>query len=353
MNPIETKILLSQGYAEEEFLRSFSAGALHHSLLITGGMGVGKATFAYRAARYVFAHNNPGAKAGFAPALDMGSLVPPEGDEEADYGDGAGVDEPGGVPETPAAEPDNGALALPPSHSVYDRMLSGALADFKIVERGYIGADRAKRRTEITVEQVRALNEFFSTTPAEGGYRVALIDSADEMNANAQNALLKLLEEPPATSIIMLVCHNPGRVLGTIRSRCRAIRLGRISDADMERLAGIHLPGLAGADRAEALRFARGSIGRAVRFCGFGGPDMARALASGDLRRLAALVSSDEHFEIFSDMLLSMLNGKIRAAPGEAAFRARDAVRRRISEARLNLDRAAVVISLMHMVEKC
>jgi DNA polymerase-3 subunit delta' len=363
LNPIETKILLSQDSAQDEFLRSFKSGSLHHSLLITGEAGVGKATFAYRAARYIFAHNNPGGGVGgalfasasaSAPSLDLDGLALSSVDDEAEESGDEDLGVSGDVPARPvAAISDGGALALPPSHPVYERMLAGAVSDFKVLEREYVGADRAKRRTEITVEQVRSLKEFFSTTSSEGGYRVALIDSADEMSASAQNALLKLLEEPPSDSVVMLVCHNPGLVLDTIRSRCRKIRLGRIGDADMQALIDVHLPGLAAADRDEVLRFARGSIGRAIRFHDSGGPAIAAAVASGDTKRLAAIVTTDDRFEIFAQVLSMSLDGRIKADPDGAAFKVRDAVRRRLGEARLNLDRTALVISLMHMVGKC
>jgi DNA polymerase-3 subunit delta' len=125
--------------------------------------------------------------------------------------------------------------------------------------------EKTKRmKTQIAVEDVRKINGFMSLTPAEGGWRVVVVDGAEEMNAASANALLKILEEPPPRAILLLVCSAPGRLLPTIRSRCRRLRLGPLDDAAMATLLGQYLPGLDVDERGRLVTLAEGSPGRAV-----------------------------------------------------------------------------------------
>ena len=117
------------------------------------------------------------------------------------------------------------------------------------------------------------------------GWRVVVIDSIDELNRNAANALLKILEEPPAQALIILVSHAPGRLLPTIRSRCRRLTLGPLDERVMEELLGRYSPGLAEADRRLLMRIAEGSIGRALEIAAAGGLDLYRDIA-GQLLQL-------------------------------------------------------------------
>lgn len=131
-----------------------------------------------------------------------------------------------------------------------------------LVRRGW--DERAKRlKTQITVDEVRKLQGFLAMSVTDGGRRVIVIDPADEMNPNAANAVLKLLEEPPAGAVFLVISHNPSALLPTIRSRCRALRLDPLGPADLaDALAGI---GLTISDRAEAVAaLSAGSVGRAV-----------------------------------------------------------------------------------------
>ena len=173
--------LLGHRDAEATILEAIRAGRMHHAWLITGPEGVGKATLAYRFARRLLA----------------------------------------GQPRDPAAEP---SLALEPADPVFRRVAAGSHADLLTIERMF--NEKTKRmRTQIAVEDVRTINGFMSLTPAEGGWRVVIVDGAEELNQASANALLKILEEPPPRAILLLVCAAPGRLLPTIRSRCRRLRL--------------------------------------------------------------------------------------------------------------------------------
>ena len=132
-------------------------------------------------------------------------------------------------------------------------------------------------RTQIAVEDVRRISAFMSLTPAEGGWRVAIVDGAEEMNQSSANALLKILEEPPPRAMLLLVCAAPGRLLPTIRSRCRRLRLDPLRPEPMERLLAAYLPDLAADERDRLVTVAEGSPGRALLLARGGGAGDRRA----------------------------------------------------------------------------
>jgi DNA polymerase III subunit delta' len=186
---------------------------MHHAWLITGPEGVGKATLAYRFARRLLA-----------------------GSPEAD------------------------SLALDPANSIFRRVAAGSHADLLTIER--VLNEKTKRmKTQIAVEDVRRINGFMSLTPAEGGWRVVVVDGAEDLNGASANALLKILEEPPARAILLLVCAAPGRLLPTIRSR---LRLTPLADEPMGQLLAQYLPQLGAQERGRLITLAEGSPGRAM-----------------------------------------------------------------------------------------
>jgi DNA polymerase-3 subunit delta' len=214
--PRANPILLGHPEAEATILGAIQAGRMHHAWLITGPEGVGKATLAYRFARRLLAGRQAEA-----------------------------------------------SLALDPADPVFRRVAAGSHADLKTIER--VLNDKTKRmQAQIPVEKVREINGFMSLTPAEGGWRVVVVDGAEELNQASANALLKLLEEPPPRAILLLVCAAPGRLLPTIRSRCRRLRLTPLADETMGQLLAQYLPQLAANDRGRLITLAEGSPGRAL-----------------------------------------------------------------------------------------
>jgi len=182
-HPRETAVLIGQEAAEREFLEARGAGRLHHAWLISGPRGVGKATLAWRIARFL-----------------LTTPVTADGRPDAS---------------APPASLDSDWNA-----PVARRVLALSEPRLFLLRRPW-DAKAERLRQEITVDEVRKLRSFFGLSVADGGRRVVIVDAADEMNVNAANALLKLLEEPPANTVILLVSHQPSRLLPTIRSRCR------------------------------------------------------------------------------------------------------------------------------------
>ena len=237
-HPRETQRLIGQGAAEARFLEAFNADRLHHGWLLTGPRGVGKATLAWSIARFLLAT---------PPAQDSGGL----------FGDAPPV------PQT---------LEISPDHPVARRIMAGSDSGLFHITRS---ADdkTGKLRSMIVAQDVRSLNRFLHLSAADGGRRVVIIDSADEMNVQAANALLKMLEEPPDRTTLLLVSHQPARLLPTIRSRCRELRLSSLGAADMQ--DALDQAGVSAGENATALAaLADGSVGEAVRLSNLGGLDI-------------------------------------------------------------------------------
>jgi DNA polymerase III, gamma/tau subunits len=237
--PRDNHALTGHAVAEKAFLDAWNSGRLAHAWLLSGPKGIGKATLAYRIARFVLAGG----------------------------GDGGGLF--GGPPDS---------LALAPEHPVSRRVSAGGHADLRVVERGYSDDKKSKLKTEIVIDDVRGIGGFMSLTPAEGGWRVVVIDSADEMNRNAANAVLKVLEEPPRNALMLLVSHSPGRLLPTIRSRCRRLALHPLPEPIVADLLAGYRPDLGADDIAALARLGEGSIGKALGLAAEGGLDLYRDL---------------------------------------------------------------------------
>jgi DNA polymerase-3 subunit delta' len=246
--------LIGHEAAEAALLDMHAAGRLPHALLICGPRGIGKATFAYRLARFLFVE---AAEAAAAAASSGGGL----------FGDAA----------APAAVRAPTTLHVAPEHPVFRRVAGGGHADLMTVERGF-DVRRKRARAEIVVDDTRSIAGFLHLTSAENGWRIVIVDSADEMNRNAANALLKILEEPPKRALLLLVSHAPGRLLPTIRSRCRKLVLRALPDATVEQLLARHRPDLTPGDAAALARLAAGSIGDALALAEVGGLDLYRAM---------------------------------------------------------------------------
>ncbi|HIJ42675.1 MAG: DNA polymerase III subunit delta' [Rhodospirillales bacterium] len=236
--PRKTPDLVGHAEAEKVLFEAFHRGRLVHAWLICGPRGIGKATLAFRFARFVLARG--------AGEAATGALF-------------------GGAP--PAAAEN---LYVGPSEPVFRRVASGGHADLLTIERT-AHPTTGKMRSEIAVDDIRGIAPFLSLTAAEGGWRVVVIDGADEMNANSANALLKTLEEPPKRGLFLLVAHNPGNLPATIRSRCRMLRLKPLAEDHVAALAARFSPDLTAGEATELARLAEGSPGRALALAKGGG----------------------------------------------------------------------------------
>src|SRR3981081_1857220 len=191
VHPRETTALFGHREAETALLNAFRSGRIPHAWLIGGAQGIGKATLAYRMARFVLSHRNP-----LAPAVQRAET-----------------------------------LAVDPSDPVARQIAAEAHGGLLVLERGL--NDRGVLRTVITVDETRETISFFGSTAAVEGWRVCIVDTVDELNPNAANALLKILAERPGQSLFLRVSHAPARVLPTIPSRCRKLALRPLASGDV------------------------------------------------------------------------------------------------------------------------
>ena len=195
---------------------------------------------------------------------------------------------------------------MDPTHPVFRRVASGGHADLRTVERT-INPKTNKLRDESVVDDVRNIGAFLGLTPAEGGWRVVVIDSADDMNRNAANAVLKVLEEPPRRAILLLVSHAPGRLLATVRSRCRTLVLQALSEPTVLALLKDYCPDLGADEQAALATLSDGSIGRALDLAADGGVELYRDM----LRVLNGLPRLDfGELNAFTDMIRDHRDGR-------------------------------------------
>lgn len=233
-HPRETETLFGQAHAEAEFLSAFNTGRLHHGWLLTGPRGVGKATLAWRIARFL--------------------LATPEAQDDGLFG----------------APPPPETLDVANDHPVSRRLAALSDPGLFLLRRG--PTDKGdKLAADIRVDEVRKLKNFFSLSAADGGRRVVIVDAADEMNPSSANAILKLLEEPPARTTLLMISHQPARLLPTIRSRCRELRLAPL-DPDAMQAALEQAEADIAPDQITALNeLSQGSVGAAIRLLNLDG----------------------------------------------------------------------------------
>jgi DNA polymerase-3 subunit delta' len=186
--------------------------------------------------------------------------------------------------------------------------------------------DKKKRlRSEIVVDRARAVPDFLHLTPAEGGWRVVVIDGAEALNTESANAVLKVLEEPPPRAVLILACSAPGRLLPTIRSRCRRLKLSPLDETAMTALLARYLPDTPEDQRARLASIAEGSPGRALALAGGGGVAIADlvsrvlddlpGLDAGRAHEVADVAARDEAaFGVFMDLLTRTLAAAVRDA---------------------------------------
>lgn len=297
-HPRETQVLFGHGEQQADFLRSFNSGRLHHAWMLTGPKGVGKATLAWRLARFLLA----------APDADGGMFAPPP-------------------PQT---------LDVSPDHPVARRLLQGAEPRHFLLRRGPNDKETALSQV-ISVDEVRKMKTFFTLSAADGGRRTAIIDSLDEMNTAASNALLKLLEEPPANVTLFLIAHQPARLLPTIRSRCRELRLAPLAAQDLADALTQAGGDVAPEDRTALAELSGGSVGEAFRLTHLDGLklytalirlfatlprlDRPQALALADLASTRGAAETFDLLVTLTDLFLARLarRGTTGQTPSEAA----------------------------------
>lgn len=284
-NPRKTLALMGQEAALAIAARAIRGGRPPQAWLISGPPGVGKATLAFRIARYLLAHGATGK----------------------------------GAPD----------LSLPANDPVSLQVASGAHPGLLLLQRG-INPKTGKLRTELIVDEVRRLSGFFHLTSGAGGWRIAIVDTADEMNDEAANAGLKILEEPPRRAMLLLLSNTPGRLLPTLRSRCQRLVLRPLEENILADALKHHLPQRNETERAQLARLSGGSLGAALQLAGSEGqvlaaeaerlienaaaPDLVALLALGD-----KLFRVSDGLDKFGGFLAEALAARIRARAHQGA----------------------------------
>jgi DNA polymerase-3 subunit delta' len=311
-------MIFGHSEAVEQFRKAWDSRSLHHAWLLAGPRGVGKAHFARAAARRILAE-------AAGPTFDASDLETPQ------------------------------------DHPIAKLIAAGSHPDMRWLER-LENEKTGNINRNIKVDQVRELGEFMALSPALSDWRLAVIDSIDELEPSAANALLKMLEEPPPNTLFLLVSHAPGRLLPTIRSRCRRLQFHRLADDAMTSVLEEQLPDVNGAERQRLVSLAHGSVGRALAFASLElGPleeDAIQILRHGDAdnsRRSAlagqlARKAAADRYAAFLDFLPSLVAKETRTLAEPQRERALDAYQR-IRELtaiapRLSLDPAATVFQL-------
>jgi len=252
-HPRVTAALFGQAVAETALLDAYRSGRVPHAFLIVGPKGIGKATLAYRMARFVLAHPDPAARAVQAAS----------------------------------------SLEVEAKNPVARRIAAQAQPDFLVLERTL--NDKGVLHKQIQVDDIRKTVTFFGSTAGEGGWRIAIVDAVDELNRSGANALLKVLEEPPRRALLLLVAHSAARVPATLRSRCRILTLRPLAEPDVAAALAAAI-GIAAddPDLAAAAAAAEGSVARALSFLDEGALAL-RQRALDLLQRLPALDAMQMH----------------------------------------------------------
>jgi DNA polymerase-3 subunit delta' len=221
-HPREATTLFGHSAAEGALLAAYSSGRVPHGILIAGPKGIGKATLAYRFARFVLSHPDPTAR---------------------DVQDAT-------------------SLQVDPTNPIARRIAAQSQPDLLVIERTL--NERGTLRNQIAVDDVRRTVPFFGSTAGEGGWRIVIIDAVDDLNRSGANALLKVLEEPPRRGLLLLVAHSTARVLPTLRSRCRIISLRPLAQADVAAALTAVARSQGDDEEVAAAAAAGGSVNRAL-----------------------------------------------------------------------------------------
>jgi len=325
IHPAANTRLFGHIEAQEFLARSYRTGKSHHAILIEGPEGIGKATLAFRFANYVLSNPEPG----LAPV----TIPDPE-----------------------------------PSTPISRQILSGASHNLLHLSRP-VDEKTGKVKSAITVDEVRRAGHFFSQTSGTGNRRIVIIDPADDLNRNAANAILKILEEPPRGAMFLVLSHAPGKLLPTIRSRCQTLRLSPLSDGDLNEALSALGQSLDGGRTEETVRvLAKGSVSRALKLMNYGGLDIIAAfdeIVTGEgpsarkaMHRLADVLSgkdSEVIFTFFLEHLSEYLVEQARSAALQGQLAIADRRAKLVSEivekitvsTAYNLDKKQTLLSIL------
>ncbi|WP_417674325.1 DNA polymerase III subunit delta' [Roseibium sp.] len=331
--PRERARLIGHRETEQALLNAYRSERLHHAWILGGPKGIGKATLAYRFARFIIAHPDRfGAEVAAASDLD-----------------------------------------LAPTHPVFMQVASGGNPNLLHLRRPW--DDKAKRfKTELPVDEVRRTVSFFGTTASSSAWRICIVDAADDMNISSANALLKVLEEPPARCLFLVLSHAPGRLLPTIRSRCRRLDLDPLSETEIAEGLSELAPQATADPQAlkELTRFADGSLRSALTLLAGDGLAIAKGFtalagqvpkvdiaALHGLGDLVAARNQDDNWEAFLHIWRMWLHERMRQMSGGRAAdmlpfaELWEAANRMASDTEaLNLDRKQVVLSFFQRLSK-
>jgi DNA polymerase-3 subunit delta' len=311
-------VIVGQDRAVEQFASAWASRKLHHAWLLAGPKGVGKASFAHAAARRVLAE----------------AAGPP-------------FDPPG--------------IETPDDHPIVKLIEAGSHPDMRWLER--LPRERGEGLARnISVAQIRDLGEFLGLTSALSAWRVAVIDTVDELEPSGANALLKMLEEPPPNTIFFLVSHAPGKLLPTIRSRCRRLEFQKLDDDAMTSILQVHAPGVSAAERQKIIAMSFGSVGRSLAFAELGLAKLEDAALAilrqgdptnarrSDLASELGKKAAADRYVAFLDLAPSLIAREARHLEGVPRERALDAYAKARELAtiapRLALDPAATVFQI-------
>ncbi|CAN7507693.1 DNA polymerase III subunit delta' [Pararhizobium sp. LjRoot255] len=322
--PAENTKLFGHAEAEHFLAQSYRSGKGHHAILIEGPAGIGKATLAFRFANHVLTYPDQ-------------SLAPAE-----------------------LTDPD-------PTSIVSRQIASGASHNLLHLTRP-VDDKTGKVKSAITVDEVRRAGKFFSQTSGTGNWRIVIVDPADDLNRNAANAILKILEEPPKRSLFLVLTHAPGKLLPTIRSRCLPLQLKPLApDALRDAMTNLGFDH-SGPDAQKVLAAADGSVSEALKLINYGGLDIMTAFETilagqgpairRDMHKLADVLSAKDNETIF-DFFSALASGHIMRVARQAAVagdiaraerfaRLSATIAERLSLAQAyNLDRKQTVLSIL------
>ena len=324
ISPAENPRLFGHEQAEAFLAQSYRSGKGHHAVLIEGPEGIGKSTLAFRFANHVLSYPDPAEAPEFL------------------------------------ADPD-------PASIISRQIASGASHNLLHLTRP-VDDKTGRLKSAITVDEVRRAGKFFSQTSGTGNWRIVIIDPADDLNRNAANAILKILEEPPKRAMFLVLSHAPGKLLPTIRSRCLPLKLAPLGPEPLARAMRNLGFDLAGAESEAVLASAKGSVSEALKLVNYGGAEIIAAYdqvvsesgpaARKAMHKLADALSakdSDTVYGFFISHLGDSLIGRARNAAlggdlvgAERFARLSSEISDRLAVAQAyNLDRKQTILTIL------